>query len=174
MKENYNHIEKVLILINYNQHQWPICVDFKMINFLLGQQSGYTKYPCFICLWDSSTKKEHYIRKNWPMRATLKVGEKNVIQPPLVPRDKIILLPLRIKLARMKRFVKALDKKGDCFKHVIEKFPNISYDKIKAGIFDGPQIRKLINDKEFTNTMNILEKNAWLSFIDLIKNFLGN
>ena len=108
------------------------------------------------------------------MRATLKVGEKNVIQPPLVPRDKIILLPLRIKLARMKRFVKALDKKGDCFKHVIEKFPNISYDKIKAGIFDGPQIRKLINDKEFTNTMNILEKNAWLSFIDLIKNFLGN
>ena len=105
LKENYNHIEKVLILINYNQHQWPICVDFKMVNFLLGQQSGYTKYTCFICLWDSRAKKEHYIRKNWPMRAILKVGEKNIIQPPLVPRDKIILPPLHIKLGLMKQFV---------------------------------------------------------------------
>ena len=26
-----------------------------MVNFLLGQQSGFTKYPCFLCMWDSST-----------------------------------------------------------------------------------------------------------------------
>ena len=29
--------------------------DLKMVNFLLGQQSGFTKYPCFLCMWDSRT-----------------------------------------------------------------------------------------------------------------------
>lgn len=27
-----------------------------MVNFLLGQQGGYIKYPCFLCLWDSRIK----------------------------------------------------------------------------------------------------------------------
>lgn len=49
MKEKYEEIKKVLELINYNEHNWVICVDLKMVNFLLGQQSGYTKYPCFLC-----------------------------------------------------------------------------------------------------------------------------
>ena len=36
----------------YDQSKWYICVDLKMVNFLLGQQSGF-KYPCFLCMWDS-------------------------------------------------------------------------------------------------------------------------
>jgi hypothetical protein len=46
--------------------------------------------------------------------------------------------------------------------------------KIKAIVFDGPQIRQLIKDEHFIGTMSEHEKNAWLSFKDLIKNFLGN
>ena len=57
MKEKYEEIKHVMEKIQYNIHNWQICVDFKMVNFLLGQQSGYTKYPCFICLWDSRDKK---------------------------------------------------------------------------------------------------------------------
>ena len=34
-------------------HKWIICVDLKLVKFRLGQQSGYTKFPCFLCLWDS-------------------------------------------------------------------------------------------------------------------------
>ena len=35
-------------------------------------------------------------------------------------------------------------------------------------------IRKLIKDNEFVNSMNDLELHAWTSFVDVMKNFLGN
>ena len=54
----------------------------------------------------------------------------------------------------MKQFVKALDKQGACFKYIAEKFPKLSAEKVKEGIFVGPQIRKLINDDVFHATMN--------------------
>jgi hypothetical protein len=53
MKEEYKVFSLVLKKINYQEHEWVICVDLKMVNFLFGQQSGYTKYPCFLCLWES-------------------------------------------------------------------------------------------------------------------------
>ena len=53
MKEDYNTISLVLEKVKYHEHHWVICVDLKMEIFLLGQQSGYTKFPCFLCLWDS-------------------------------------------------------------------------------------------------------------------------
>jgi hypothetical protein len=36
MKEEYKSISLVLERINYQKHQWVICVDLKMVNFLLG------------------------------------------------------------------------------------------------------------------------------------------
>ena len=89
-----------------------------MLNFLLGQQSGYTKHPCFLCLWDSRAKQQHWIKKCWPTRNALKVGEEKIIRESLVKREKIMLPPLRIKLDLMKQFVKALDKNGGCFKYL--------------------------------------------------------
>ena len=71
------------------------------------------------------------------------MGDKNVINEPLVNRDRIILPPLHIKLGLMKQFVKALDKHGSCFNYIVQKFPGLSMEKLKAGIFDGLQIRKL-------------------------------
>ena len=38
----------------------------------------------------------------------------------------------------------------------------------------GPQIRQLIKDKEFKNSMNTLECAAWTSFVQVVNNFLGN
>ena len=55
------------------------------------------------------------MKKDWPSRQDLAVGDKNIINEPLVNRDRIILPPLHIKLGLMKQFVKALDKDGDCF-----------------------------------------------------------
>ena len=48
----------------------------------------------------------------------------------------------------MKQYVKALNKDGDCFEYLGEKFPAISDAKLKEGIFDGPQIRALFEDKK--------------------------
>ena len=70
-------------------------------------------------------------------------GFLNVLAPPLVERSKIVFTPLHIKLGIMKQFVKALEKDGDCFKYICMKFPGQTIEKLKACIFDGPQIRKL-------------------------------
>ena len=174
LKEEYQNIKTVIEKISYAIHQWSVCVDLKMVNFLLGQQGGYTKYPCFICLWDSRAKTEHWIRKVWPLRENMEVGKANVIHEPLISRENILLPPLHIKLGLMKQFIKALDKTGDCFKYVCQKFPALSMEKLKAGIFDGPQIRTLIKDTVFVNHMSQIESEAWLSFVLVVKHFLGN
>lgn len=80
-----------------------------MINFLLGQQSGFTKYPCFLCMWDSRDTAQHYTKKDWPVPEELvPCRARNIINNPLV--DEILFLPLHIKLGLIKQFTKALDK----------------------------------------------------------------
>ena len=74
----------------------------------------------------------------------------------------------------MKQFVKALDRSGDCFGYICSIFPGLSYEKKKAGIFDGPQIRTLIRDQHFVATMNVVEARAWKAFSTVVHNFLGN
>ena len=63
---------------------------------------------------------------------------------------------------------------GECFQHILRTFPGLCYEKIKAEVFDGPQIRTLVRDQAFVQAMNDKEKEAWLSFVDVMKNFLGN
>ena len=74
----------------------------------------------------------------------MKVGDKNVIHDQFVPREKIIYPLLHIKLGFIKQFVKALDKTRQCFQYISSAFPGMSNEKMEAGIFDGPQIRKLL------------------------------
>ena len=143
LKEKYDEIKLVLEKISYRQHQWIICVDLKMVGFLLGLQGGYTKFLCFLCLWDSRARTEHCIKKDWSLRSELIPGSLNVLAPLLVERFKIVFPPLHIKLGIMKQFVKTNEKDGDCFKYIFMKFPGLAIEKIKAGIFDGSQIRMM-------------------------------
>jgi len=46
--------------------------------------------------------------------------------------------------------------------------------KIKEGTFIGPQIRELMQDKQFDEDLNETERNAWLSFKRICKDLLGN
>ena len=64
LKEKYGAIKSVLQHIKYNNHQWVIDIGLKMVNFLLGKQSGYTKYPCFVCYWDDGDRFQ-YICKSF-------------------------------------------------------------------------------------------------------------
>ena len=76
----------------------------------------------------------------------------------------MILPSLHIKLGLMKQFVKSLHKKGTCFKYIQEKFPNLSAEKVKVGVFVGPQIRKLTKDPQsivFTIT-DVKKKHGFL------------
>ena len=74
----------------------------------------------------------------------------------------------------MKNFVKGMDKTGRRFEYVRNKFPNVSNAKIKEGIFIGPQIRELMQDKQFDEDLNETERNAWLSFKRICKDLFGN
>ena len=56
------------------------------------------------------------LQKDWRVRRHLTVGERNIINEPLVDHRQIIFPPLHIKLGLMKQFVKALDTAGNCFK----------------------------------------------------------
>ena len=58
----------------------------------------------------------------------------------------------------MKQFVKALYKEGACFKYIQEKFPCMSAEKVKEGVFVEPQIKKLTKDAQFLSTMTNEEK----------------
>ena len=104
----------------------------------------------------------------------MKVSQHNVIQEPLVDRDHIMFPPLHIKLGLTKQYVKSLDKDGDCFRYICSKFPGLSNEKLKAGIFDGPQIRKLMRDNNFQSSMDIVEESAGKSFFQVTESFLGN
>ena len=46
--------------------------------------------------------------------------------------------------------------------------------KLREGIFDGSQIRKLLKVSVFVTKMTSTEKRAWLSFKNVVKQFLGN
>ena len=139
LKEEYNNIKRVSEKLMHHKHQWLICVNLKMINFLLGQQSGYTKYPCFMCLWNSRTRDVHWEKNEWPPRIDMTVNETNIVNEPLVSRDKITIPPLHIKLGLMKQFVKALLVDSCCFNYICNFLPGMSNKKLKAGVFDDGQ-----------------------------------
>jgi len=66
----YN-VKIVFEKINYSEHQWLICGDLKIIGIILGMQSGNIKFPCFLCLFDSRDRENHYTKKEWPKRVSL-------------------------------------------------------------------------------------------------------
>lgn len=63
LKDTYENLQIVLEKINYSEHQWKVCGDLKISTLILGPQSGFTKNPCFLCLWDSRDRKNHYVQK---------------------------------------------------------------------------------------------------------------
>ena len=173
MKETHDSMDQLLSALNYHDHGWLICGDLKVVGLVLGLQSGYTKYPCFLCLWDSRADDQHYIRQEWLLRQGLEPGLHNVKSPPPVEPNKILLPPLYIKLGLIKNFVKAMDRKGKGFTFLQQKFPRVSLEKLKAGIFDGPQIRELMKDSTFDDALSATKLSAWVSLKSVITNFLG-
>ena len=125
-------------------------------------------------MWDSRDRKKHWAQKEWPIHKTLKAGTPNIVHDPIVSREKVVFLSLHIKLGLIKQFMKALDSDGECFQHIVSAFPKLLFDKIKTGVFDRPQIRTLVRDEKFFNKINDKERAAWLSFVAVTQNFLGN
>src|SRR5687768_10602276 len=82
--------------------------------------------------------------------------------------------PLHIKLGLMKQFVTVLNKESAAFKYLHDFFPKLSEAKVKAGVFVGPQINKIMESEEFPKKLTRKEKTAWDSFVAVVSGFLGN
>lgn len=151
-------------------HQWIICVQNGLFAARSATRIYHVSLYC-LCVEQISSKTLGAVVK---LAAKSWTGDTNLLNQTLVERKTFIFPTLYIKLGIMKDFVKALSIQGDFFKYIISVFPNLSYVKIKAGVFDGSQIRQLIKDKRFIERMTELWKHAWLVFEDIVKNFLAN
>ncbi|UYV78687.1 hypothetical protein LAZ67_16002391, partial [Cordylochernes scorpioides] len=67
-----------------------------------------------------------------------------------------------------------MDRNASRFAYLKQKCSSKSDAKIKEGIFVGPQIRELLQDRNFQNSLNKVEAAAWNSFRNVFKNFLGS
>ncbi|KAJ8868262.1 hypothetical protein PR048_029778 [Dryococelus australis] len=67
----------------------------------------------------------------------------------------------------------SMNKAGRGFMYLSNKFPRLSPAKIKDGVFFGPQIRELQKDPNFGVCLSPKEKQAWMCFTNVKKNFLG-
>jgi hypothetical protein len=63
MKESYDNMKFLLTMIQYGKHSWSVCGDLQVIALLLGLQLGYAKFCCFLCEWDSTDRKIHFVKK---------------------------------------------------------------------------------------------------------------
>ena len=43
----------------YEEFNWELIGHFKMVAFLMGLQGGFTKFMCYLCLWDSRNTAIH-------------------------------------------------------------------------------------------------------------------
>ena len=80
LKERYSNLELLLTKIKYNEHNWIVCGDLKILCVLLGQQGGYAKCPCFLCEWDSRVREKNGVQQHWPARKSLEPGKMNILQ----------------------------------------------------------------------------------------------
>ena len=56
----------------------------------------------------------------------------------------------------------------------MQNSPSSLFEKVKAGVFICPQIRRLFKDQQFEAVLSDKEKAAWQSFQKVSNGFLGN
>lgn len=72
------------------------------------------------------------------------VGKANIINEPLTDHERNHPSTFAHQARNEKAVFKALGNDGDCFEYIFRTHHRLSIEKLKVGIFDGPQFRKLI------------------------------
>lgn len=95
--------------------------------------------------------------------------------PPLVPRTKILLPPLHIKLGLVTQLFKTLQRKNNNVLCELKRiFPTMTDAKLVGAVFDGPQIRILADDKNLPSVLEEDKKAALEHLKEVCGKFLGN
>jgi hypothetical protein len=95
IKETYENMEFLLKKYSTTNTSGTSAAISEVIGILFGLQSGYTKYCCFSCEWDSRARTIHCETKICPPGVNIVPGNKHVIYKPLVDRRNIILPQLQ-------------------------------------------------------------------------------
>jgi hypothetical protein len=174
-KEKREVVKNLLEKIKYYKYQWQFCGDLKIIGITLGIQGTSASHPCFICDWKRPGRGETWTDRNGTARTTWIPGlDKNVVTESLIPRNKVLLPPLHIMIGIMTQLIKQFVMNPNLKEFISSKFPKLSEAKMENGVFCGPDIRKLMNDLEFSKMMSRKEQRVWKAFRDVINDFFGN
>lgn len=75
----------------------------------------------------------------------------------------------------MENFIKSFDVSDSTITYLHEKFPRLSFERVKAGEFIGPEIRDLFTDQHAEPVIKDKEKIEWKSIKHVVhlshKNF---
>ena len=84
----------------------------------MGLQGGFTKFHCYLSLWDGKNTFLHYNKTNWPVWSSCDIEDCDVTQISLVDLKKALLPPFDIKLSLIKQIVKELNPESNAFKQI--------------------------------------------------------
>ena len=94
-KERDESLQIVCQKLAYEEHQWLLCVDRKMVNCLLGSKPD-TQNICVLITLGQQSSKLAVEKKEWPLKSIMNVVTANIINNLLVSRENLILPPLYI------------------------------------------------------------------------------
>lgn len=77
-------------------------------------------------------------------------------------------------LVILNQFAKALDVEGSSLNYIFENFPKFGMEKLKSGLFVGPQIRQFMRDTDFIKFMSVPESEVCQGFVFEVEGFLCN
>ena len=170
-KETYANNKVLMKKICYEDHQWHISVDLKVDN----DWAARRLYEILLFpMWMGQPNEGEALP--WkamaiPRRKVSWSEECNTSS--FSQRDNKYLPQLHIKLGLIKIFVKAMNKEGERFELLGQKFPPIIEAKVREDIFVGPQVKQLFQDPHFKNKLNTVERTAWDVFGNVWSNFLA-
>ena len=122
-----------------------------------------TNYSSYLCGFQDD-------KKEGPIWEELTTGEKNVVYVPYSEKKSFPSSSYQIRFDEME----TINKEDYCCKYICGALIGSGIEKLKARIFNGSDIKKHTRDETFVRHITVVESNAWWSFVEVMKNLLGN
>lgn len=153
--------------IQYEENKWLICGDFKVIGRLLGQDG-----QCFLCEWNSRAKEKHWTVRGCPEQKEFVPGSKTSWIKHLYTPKRSCFHNCILNWVWWSSLQRVLTQDRPCFNYLSMKFPFITVETLKTGIFTGYIFQKLMK-KIFEKTMNTREKRSMNHLLICYRKFYG-